>query len=154
VGFPESLLDGYGVYPIAGYTATGGFVRLSSIIPYVPNPGLVTLFKGGTNTVIDADGRFFWPLADNGSPSNYPPSVEGQPLLFGRRHKTAVPILMELKDDFLSIGRKGTLVLVIFTSWSDFDPANKMAMASTLTFSAAGVYRTRGRMLNRRRPDY
>lgn len=152
--FPEALLDGPGTIAVTGFTAPGGLLRLPSMLPYAPNPGEVTLFKSAPDTVTDADGRNFWPLADDGLPSHYPPSAAGPSLLFGRKHKAAVPVLMELKEDFPSVGRKGTMVLMLVTSWSDFDPANAVAMASIPTFSAAGIFRVRGRMMNSRRPDY
>ncbi len=115
---------------------------------------MVTLYRSGSDTVTDAEGRNFWPKSDSGSPSVYSPTVYAQELSYGRRHKTAYPVLMELKEDYPSVGQKGMLVLVVFSSWSSYDPYNEIVLTQTAGDSAAAVYRVRGNALSPRRPAY
>jgi hypothetical protein len=153
IDFPESVLDGPALLNLNNFSSDTGFVQLPALVPYMPNPAEVTLYRGAPDTVTDAEGRNFWPKSNNGSGVRSPAS-HAQPLLNGQRHKVALPVLMELKDDFLSIGKKGTLILVVFISWSDFDPANSIELSSSPGNSGASVYRIKGGMMNPRRPDY
>lgn len=152
--FPESLLDGPANLALENLVADTGFVQLSPYVPYSPSPGQVTLYRDAADAVTDAEGRNFWPRSDSGSTTVYSPSVLAQGLLRGRRHKTAYPVLMELKDDVPTIGQKGMLVLVVFSSWSDYDPENSILLSPTPGSSAAAVFRVRGNALSPRRPTY
>ncbi len=160
--FPESLLDGPADVELQNFGVNTGFLQLVPFVPYSPSPGQVTLYRDGADVVTDAEGRNFWPKSDLGSPPVYSPastrpetwSVSSQQLAYGRRHKTAFPVLMELKDDVALIGQKGMLVLVVFSSWSSYDPSNTMALTPVVGSSAAAVYRVRGNALSPRRPTY
>ncbi len=152
--FPESLLDGPSDVQLANFGINTGFLQLVPFVPYSPNPGQVTLYRDASDVVTDAEGRNFWPRSDSGSPAAYSPAVFAQELAYGRRHKTAYPVLMELKDDVASVGQKGMLVLVVFSSWSSYDPDNAIALAPTPGNSAAAVFRVRGNALSPRRPTY
>lgn len=152
--FPESLLDGPADVELQNFGINTGFLQLVPFVPYSPNPGQVTLYRDGADVVTDAEGRNFWPKSDSGVTLVYSPSVFSQELAYGRRHKTAYPVLMELKDDVPSVGQKGMLVLVVFSSWSSYDPSNNMTLTPVAGDAAAAVYRVRGNALSPRRPTY
>lgn len=148
--FPEAALNMPATLSVVGFGTNTGFVQLPVLIPYVPDPGQVTLYKGALDQTVDGDGRNFWPKSDSGSTA-YSPVVYSQELSFKQRHKVAYPVLMELKSDFPQIGRKGTLVLVVFSSWTDFSEQNTVQLTSSVSNSCAAIYRVRGNMLNPRR---
>lgn len=152
--FPESRLDAPADIGVVGFGVNTGFLQLGTLVPYGPNPGEVSLFRDAPDIVTDADGRHFWPKSDSGSPARYSPVVFGPQIASGRRHKAAFPVLMELKEDFASIGRKGTLVLVFMTRWFEFDPEVSVVLMPTSGDSAAAVFRVRGNLMSARRPDY
>jgi hypothetical protein len=151
--YPEAILDGPGQISTLGFDVDSGFLRLPLVIPYTPNPTQVQLFKDAPDAVQDAEGRNFWPKSQNpaSSPQFYSPVLFSIQLSLPQNHKIAVPVLMELKTDFDSIGRKGTLVLVVFTSWQFYTKENKIEFSSSLSVSAASVYRVTGNLLNTRR---
>lgn len=151
--FPEALLGGPAQISTLGFDVNTGFLRLPLTVPYSPNPAQVTLFRDALDTVQDAEGRNFWPKSQNPAlnPQLYSPVMFGVQLSFPQDHKVTVPILMELKQDFPSIGRKGTLVLVMFTGWTFFSRENKIGLGSSSSDSAASVYRLTGNLLNSRR---
>lgn len=152
--YPEARLDGPADVELQDFNVNTGFLQLPAFVEYLPNPGQVTLFRDAPDIVEDAEGRFFWPKSDDGLSTVYSPTVFAQHLTYGRRHKVSVPVLMELKEDVLSIGKAGTLILVVLTSWSEYDPENRVALVPDTSDSAAAVFRVRGRMLSPRRPDY
>lgn len=152
--YPESLLDGPADVELQNFGVNTGYMTLPPFVPYSPSPGMVTLYRDAADVVTDADGRHFWPRSDSGSPAVYSPVAFSQEMAYGRRHKTAYPVLMELKDDVSSIGQKGMLVLVVFSDWSNYAPDNKISLTSVPGTSAAAVYRVRGNAMNPRRPNY
>lgn len=153
--YPESQLDGPADVYLANFNINSGFMQLTPFIPYAPNPGQVTLFSNGGDTTLDAEGRSFWPKSfDVSGPPVYSPAIYAQELFFGRRHKVAVPVLMELKDDFDGLGQQGMSVLVVFAAWLEYDPDCRVVLLPTLGDSCAGVYRVRGNLMNPRRPRY
>jgi hypothetical protein len=151
--YPESRLDTPNFVGLPGFGVNTGFVQIPVFVPYVPNPAQVTLYSSGGDATIDGDNRNFWPRSDSGAIPLYTPSAYAQPLMANQRHKVAMPVLMELKQDFESVGRKGTLVLVMVTRWIEFDSQNNVTLSSTPSDSCAAVYRIRGNMLNSRRSD-
>ncbi len=151
--YPESHLDSPADMGVIGFNINTGFFVLPAMIPYMPNPSEVTLFRDAPDVTEDAEGRFFWPKSDSGSTPKYSPVLFSQPLSGPRRHQVSYPVLMELREDFNSIGKKGTVVLVVFTSWSEFDPQNKIELTSIEGASAAGIFRVRGNYMNSRRSD-
>lgn len=150
-GLPESLLDTPNVVSIVGFGINSGYASLPVFIPYSPNPGQVQLYSVSPNPTIDGDGRNFWPRSDPGSPPIYSPTVFSQNLSTAQLHKNAFPVLMELAEDFASIGRQGTIVLVVFGRWGSFDTSNTIDLQPNQGDTAASVYRVRGNMLNPRR---
>lgn len=152
--YPESRLDCPADVSLVGFNVNTGFLKLPAYVPYMPDPSQVTLYRDAPDVVTDADGRNFWPKSDSGSPAVYSPVAFAQQLASGQRHKVALPVLMELKDDFPSIGRRGTTVLAVITAWSEYDPENGVALAPAIGASAAAVYRIRGGLMGARRPDY
>lgn len=157
--YPEARLDAPADVYLLNFDINTGFITLAVSVPYAPNPGDVTLYRGALDDVIDAEGRHFWPKSrDPLLPPKYSPVVYSQELSFGRRHKVAYPAIMELKDDFINlpggVGRKGTLVLVVFSAWIEYDVNNKITLTTDASDSAAGIFRIRGNMMNPRRSDY
>lgn len=151
--YPESKVNGPADISVIGFGSNTGFLQLPAYVPYAPNPSQVTLYRNAPDAVTDAEGRNFWPKSDSGTPAVYSPVVLGAELASSRVHKVAVPVLAELKSDFASIGRKGTLVLVLLTNWITFDTANSVVLTPVAGTSGAGVFRVRGNMLNPRRVD-
>lgn len=151
--FPESRIDGPADISVIGFGANSGFLQLPVYVPYVPNPGQVTLYRDAPDAVTDAEGRNFWPKSDSGTPAVYSPTAFGPELATALAHKVVLPMLAELKSDFSSIGRQGTLVLVLLTNWLGFDPDNSVVITPVVDSSGAGVFRVRGHMLNSRRVD-
>jgi hypothetical protein len=154
--YPESRLDCPAVLSVLGFGINSGYMVLPTLIPYSPDPGQVQLYVQTGDETIDGDNRNFWPRSDPGSPPIYSPVVWAQSLTLSERHKVALPVLMELKTDFNgfghgSIGRQGTLVLVVFSRWGDFDPNLDIGLQPNLSDSAAAVYRVPGNLLNPRR---
>jgi len=149
--YPEARLNTPNPIVIVGFGINTGYATLPTFIPYSPDPGQVTLYKSAPDATIDGDGRNFWPKSDAGLFPVYSPTAFAQQLAYSQRRKVALPAIMELRQDVPSIGRKGTLVLVVFTDWSDFTSANSVEMFPTVSSSAAAVYRIRGAMLNPRR---
>ncbi len=154
VDFPESMLDAPADVQLQNFGVNTGFIHLPPFVPYSPSAGEVTLYRDAADVVTDAEGRNFWPRSNSGSPPVYSPSIFAQQLSYGRRHKVAYPVLMELKDDVATVGKKGMLVLVVFSSWSGYDPANRVSLSPTPGDSAAAVYRVRGNAMSPRRPTY
>jgi len=149
--YPESRLDTPNVVNIIGFGINSGYIKVTAFVPYAPDPDYVTLYKSAPDVTIDGDGRNFWPKSDSGSVPVYSPIAFGQNLAFGQKHKVAYPVLMELKQDFPTIGRKGTILLVVISSWFEFSNQNNVQLTSILGASCAAVYRVRGNLLNPRR---
>ncbi len=126
-------------------------MRLPVLIPYVPDSAQVTLFKDTLDQTVDGDGRNFWPKSNDGLSTVYSPTVTSQKLTSKQLHKVAYPVLMELKQDFGSIGRKSTFLLVVFTQLTAYDNMNTINLTPIQSDSCAAVYRVRGNLLNIRR---
>lgn len=131
-----------------------GLWKLGNSLPYLPNPQSVTLYKAGIDTVIDGDQRHYWPKSDNGTLNIYQPMAKSQGLVADQFHKTILPVIMELKTDFSSIGKKGTLVLVLFASTS-YGKQNEVFLSeipgSGISGTCAAIFRLRGNLMNNRR---
>ena len=151
--FPESRINGPADISIIGFGSNVGFLQLPVYVPYSPEPSKVSLYRDGLDAVTDAEGRHFWPKSDSGTPSVYSPVVFGPELSSSRVHKTILPMLAELKSDFLSIGRKGTLIVVLLTNWIVFDSSNNVILTPTAGTSGASIFRVKGNMMNTRRVD-
>lgn len=151
--YPEAVLNNPALIETATFNIDTGFGKMSLVIPYSPNPAQVRLFRDALDTVQDAEGRNFWPRSQN--PSDpvqvYSPVLFSFPLVNPENHKVVVPCLMELKEDFASIGRKGTLILVLFTGWQEYSTDNKIELRSSASDFAASVYRITGNPINMRR---
>jgi hypothetical protein len=154
--YPESYLDSPNIISVVGFGINSGYLTLPAVIPYSPDPGQVQLYTEATDTTIDGDRRNFWPRSDPGIPSIYSPVSWAQSISFAQQHKIALPVLMELKTDFNglgygSIGRKGTLVLVVFSRLAIFDQLVNIGFQPILSDTCAAVYRVPGNLLNPRR---
>lgn len=151
--YPESRLDATNLIEIVGYGIDTGYIRLPAMIPYVPNPSQVTLYRDALDGVTDGDGRFFWPKSHDGSVPLYSPVVSAQGLVQSQRHKVAFPVLCELKADFPGLGQKGTYVLVVFSKWFEFDDDNNVSLGPSVSDSGAAVFRIKGGLMAPRRTD-
>jgi hypothetical protein len=149
----ESALNSPSSVSVLGMNVNTGYVTVPVVIPYTPDASKTTLFSNVITTT-DSEGRNFWPQSSLLG-SIYGPTSIG-PLLSSKiRHKVALPVLMEVKQDLPSglafQFRKGTLVLVVFTNWVDFGNENTIDLSSDLSSSCAAVYRVRGNLMNHRR---
>lgn len=152
-GYVESRLDNPNPLSLVGLGINTGYAEIPSILPYAPSPQDVTLFRDAPDTTVDGDGRFFWPKSDDGLSAVYSPVAYGQVLSNPQRHKVVLAALMELKADFQSLGRKGTLVLVLFSKWFEYSDENSITLTATSGDSAAAVFRVKGNLLSSRRSD-
>lgn len=149
--YPEARLDTPCQISTIGFGVNTGYAQLPVMVPYTPNASQVQLFKDAPDTTIDGDSRNFWPKSNTPSPVIYSPSAWAASLSSKQKHKVAYPVLMELKSDFASIGRKGTLVLIVFSRWMEFDDQNSVSLTSSAGETGASVYRVRGNLMNPRR---
>jgi len=139
----EHELDGdLGVF-VADFNATTGLLRTTSVVPYVPNPESVTFGRA----LIDADieNRTYFPSV----PTDYKPNAFGQPLSDERIHKVVMPTVMETTSDSV-LAKKGTLFLVLFVRWAEFDAENSIKFLALDNTTVASVFRLSGNLLNRR----
>lgn len=151
----ESALNSPSLVSVLGLNVNTGYVTVPVVIPYTPDVSKTTLFSDAPDATVDSENRNFWPKSDSGVMDLYGPTAIG-PLLSSKvRHKVALPVLMEVKQDFPSTPpfqlRRGTLVLVVFTKWIDFGDENTIDLHPTLSSSCAAVYRVRGNLMNHRR---
>jgi hypothetical protein len=137
-------LDGNQFISVADFNADTGFLKVPAYIPYVPNPEAVALTRTSGDT--DIEGRSYF---SGFTPGVYSPNAFGTPLSDSRVHKVVLPALMELNSD-TSVGRKGSLVMVNFVRWAEFDSENSIKMLTSSNTTTASVFRVSGNMLNRR----
>lgn len=142
----DHALDGTGIVSISNFSALTGFLQVPTLIPAVPEPQLLTFLRDPGD--IDAERRSFFKEV----PAGYIPSAFGQPLSDSKRHKNVLPMIAELDTDG-PIGPKGTLVVVLLSRWSEFDPDNFVGFNTDLSanFTSASVYRLKGNPLSGRR---
>jgi hypothetical protein len=139
----EHELDGdLGVF-VAEFNASTGFLRTHSVIPYVPPPEGVSFSR----SLVDADieNRTYFPTATTA----YKPNAFGQPLSDERVHKVVLPAVMETVSDSV-LGKKGTLLMVLFVRWANFDAENSIKFLALNNTTVASVFRLSGNLLNRR----
>lgn len=138
-------LDGSSDISVANFSASTGMLNLPIFIPFAPTEGFTLTRTPGS---ADPEGRTYYLSVPN---NNYLPSAFAQPLSDARRHKVMLPTLMELTTD-TGVGKKGTLVLVVFTRWAPEDPNNSISFDPNLVdnLSCASVYRLNGNLLVRR----
>lgn len=139
----EHELDGAPEIFVAEFNATTGMLRVPAFIPYTPNPESVTLTRSGSDA--DIEDRTFFPAV----PGGYKPNAFGQNLSDERIHKVVMPAVMELSADG-TLGRKGTLFLVLFVRWAEFDAENSIKFLASNNSTVASVFRLSGNLLNRR----
>jgi len=138
----EHELDGPPEIFISDFNASTGFLRVPVVLPYSPTDE-VTL----TRALIDADieDRTYF----TGSSSSYKPSAFAQSLSDERVHKVVLPMVMETTVD-TTLGRKGTLVLVLLSRWAEFDSENSVKFLASGNSTTASIFRLSGNLLNRR----
>lgn len=139
----EHELDGDPSLFISEFNAITGFIRVPSLIPFTPNPEQVTFNRAPGDT--DIEDRTFFPSV----PAGYQPNAFGQPLSDERIHKVIMPMVMETTAD-TTLGRKGTLLLVLLVRWAEFDAENSVKFVAVNNTTVASVFRLAGNLLNRR----
>jgi hypothetical protein len=139
-------LNGSTSISVANFGAETGFLKLQAIVPYTPEPHQVTLTRLVGD--VDSEGRSFFKGVPGGQ---YLPNAYAQPLSDARIHKVLMPVLMETVQDSL-VGRKGTLVLVVFSRWVTSDNENSIRFNPDLNenTTSASVFRLNGNLLNRK----
>lgn len=139
----EHELDGSPEIFIADFNATTGYLRVPITLPYTPSPDQVVFNRGLGDA--DIENRTFFPSV----PPGYKPNAFGQNLSDERIHKVLMPAIMELAADG-TLGRKGTLFLVLFVRWAEFDAENSVKFLAANNSTIASVFRLSGNLLNRR----
>lgn len=163
--WPSQYVQQPGVYPSSGGTYNGdhemnsgsevvlddwnadtGFLKLPALVGYVPNPQEAIFQRLGGD--IDAEGRSFYKDVPG---SAYLPSAFAKNLKGTKRHRTLLPMVVELAADS-TIGRQGQLFLAVLGAWHPFSNVNSIAFDTTLAdnYSSMSLYRIKGNLLNRR----
>jgi hypothetical protein len=140
----EHELDGSVDMFVSEFNGQTGFIKVPAFIPFVPNPESVTFTRSLSDT--DVEDRTFFPTVPGG---NYYPNAFGQPLSNNRIHKTLLPTVMELNAD-TTLGKKGTLFLVVLHRWAEFDAENSVKFLTSGNATTASIFRIAGNLLNRR----
>lgn len=168
--FPSGYVQMPGVYPTSGgsyagdheidapgrlvlrsFSTDGGFVKLPTLIPMVPNPDQFAFVRAPGD--VDAEGRSYFKEI----PANtYLPNAFAEPMAAKVKHRVALPVLAELTVDS-ALGFKGQLVLMVIGSWIAPEPAegeqpNAVAFNANLAqnTTSLSVYRIKGNLLNNR----
>lgn len=162
--FPSQYVQQPGVYPSSGGTFSGdheldggneivlndwnadvGFIQLPTFVGYAPNPQEAVFDRLGGD--IDIEGRSYYKSV----PSGYLPSAFAQNFKSGKRHRTLLPMVVELSADS-TIGRKGQLFLAVIGAWHPFSEQNFVAYDTNLAdnYTSMSLYRIKGNLLNRR----
>lgn len=139
----EHELDGDPKVYVSEFNASTGFLKVPAFVPYVPASDQVTFNRIAGD--VDIEGRTYFPSFAAG----YVPSAFGQPLADERIHKVFLPALMEVAADS-TLGKKGTLVLVLFVRWANFDAENSIKFLTSNNTTVASVFRVSGHLLNGR----
>jgi hypothetical protein len=163
--FPSAYVQTGGIYPsssasftgehelsaraatsIADFSASTGFLKLPTFVPFVPNAESLTFTRSSPGD-IDIENRTFFKTV----PSGYIPNAYGQDLSDPSKHKVFYAFLAELPASS-ALGVKGQLVLVLLTRWAIFDETNGVFFNADLTqnTTTASVFRLKGNLLNRR----
>ena len=164
--YPQAYVQTGGVYPgssgtfsgdhelsaratlsTAFFSAATGFLRLPTIIPFVPTADGLTFNRNSPGDT-DIEGRTFFSSVTGGS---YLPNTFAANLSDPMRHKVIYPFLAELTTTS-SLGIKGQLVLVVLSRWALLDSTNGVYFDTDLTQSttSASVFRLKGNLLTRR----
>lgn len=163
--FPQQYVQQPGVYPSSGGSFSGdheldggaevvledwnadvGFIQLPTFIGYVPNPQEAIFNRLGGD--VDIEGRSYYKDVPGGA---YIPSAFAQNFKSKKRHRTLLPMVVELSADS-TIGRKGQLFMAVIGTWHPFSEANNIAFDTTLAsnYTSVSLYRIKGNLLNRR----
>jgi hypothetical protein len=127
------------------FDADSGFMRVIQSIPFIPLSS-ATLTR---TAVVDIDNehRAFYPTVPS---IEYKPAAFGKNLSFPQRHKVFFPVIAELLTDY-AFAAKNSLVMLVFSRWSNFDAENSIRFSATDNTSCAAVYRLKGNLLLNRR---
>ena len=139
----EHELDGDAKVYVSEFNASSGFLKVPAFVPYVPASDQVTFNRVSGD--VDIENRTYFPNFAAG----YVPSAFGQPLADERVHKVFLPALMEAESDS-SLGKKGSLYLVLFVRWANFDAENSIKFLTSNNTTVASVFRVSGHLLNGR----
>lgn len=146
--FPESTLDN----PLVFDTSVVKIDSINSIAnpvvhKYDPD-STMQLYNDGTPT-IDGDGRSFWPFVSATTEEGF--IMAGAKMLSNSiRRKVVFPVLAELKADYPSYGRKGSMFLILYSKLIMSGSSNAAFMGAP-PYSGDGcaaVYKLRGNPMN------
>jgi hypothetical protein len=127
------------------FDASSGFLRVEQAIPLVTLSQATLERTAGVD--IDSELRAFYP---NAATAEYKPAAFGKNLSFPQRHKVFFPVIAELTAN-APFATKGSLVLMVFTRWANFDNENNVRFVSVSNTSCAALYKLKGNLLLNRR---
>jgi hypothetical protein len=120
-----------------------GMADVSVKFAYLANNEVILRNNG--DTVVDADGRNFWPRAD--PEATFYGSLD---MTSDTPRRTMFPALMEVVSTDTDVVRPGTLVLAVFTDFRSL--SNSVVSVVTIpSDGCAALYRVRGNLMNPRR---
>jgi len=126
---------------IADFSAQVGTLAVHTL---VPPEGTIPWTAGGTLAIelpfADTEFRVVYPYINR---TGHRPTAMAQPLSNVVRHKAFVPVLARATED-CPLFRRGELLLLVLTRWSELDAQNTTDMATVGNRSGVAIYRTRG----------
>lgn len=126
---------------IADFSAQVGTLAVHTL---VPPEGTIGWTAGGTLSIevpfADTEFRAIFPYINR---TGHRPTAMAQPLSNVVRHKAFVPVLARALED-CPLFRRGELLLLVLTRWSELDAANVTDMATVGNRAGVAIYRTRG----------
>jgi len=146
VDYSDSLFSGYHESSVV---TNGNDNGISEVLvtekSYLASDGFYLSTAGGTTQ--DADGRNYWPY----SPNIILKAFNATDFNISTRRKLASDFVLELKEDFPSLGRKGSLYLAMATGYSYNSRINKIHTSDSVELDGVSLFRLRGNPLYYRR---
>jgi hypothetical protein len=137
----EWYFSGLAETSVSDFDAKTGLLTLHSFVQ-VDGASSITLGSStlGRGTQTDPEFRAYYDYANY---QGYKPTGMAQPLSGPTRHKSFVPMLARSTQD-TRLFRKGEILLVVFSRFSDLDSKNSVGFTDTPHIrTGAAVYRTR-----------
>jgi hypothetical protein len=145
---PSSFPEGEMCAPCVSYSGSteldNGFSKSPTIVDIASDPESFTLRSSTLDSRIDGDGRHFWSRS-NVDPTSYSPVIRSEESTKSYRHKSFHPMIMELAQDYDSIGRKGDVFLVVISKYYPISKSRDVDLSSSVSSSSASVFRIKGR---------
>lgn len=126
---------------ISDFSAEVGTLAVHTL---VPPEGTIGWTAGGLLGIelpfADTEFRAIYPYINR---TGHRPTAMAQPLSNVVRHKAYTPVLARALED-CPLFRRGELLLLVLTRWSELDAANVTDMATVGNRAGVAIYRTRG----------